>query len=298
MPQAPYYPFGKRCAFSTGRRRTQVPGNAAEIPSCSARFDNLFAPQSRNRRYLAWGLKYPVVAANTLASRVDCDRKSAATGAARVSRPRGQQTVDSGHVRIEVHPEHPEPRKIRRAAEALRAGEVIGYPTDTVYALGCDPLDRKALERLHQIKRMPKSQPLALVCADLSQVAEYAQLDNGQFRLLRRVLPGPYCFILLATRETPRVLHLRERTVGVRVPSSPVAIALVRELGHPIISTTAAHHGDPPPLDAADVAIRFPRIEVVLDAGPCGPTPSTVVDLSKGEIEVLREGAGPLEALD
>jgi tRNA threonylcarbamoyl adenosine modification protein (Sua5/YciO/YrdC/YwlC family) len=201
-------------------------------------------------------------------------------------------------MRIEVHPEHPEPRKIRRAVEALRSGEVIAYPTDTVYALGCDPLDRKSLARLHAIKRMPADQPLALVCADLSQVAEFAQLDNQQFRILRRVLPGPYCVILLATRETPRVLHLKDRTVGVRVPLSPVAIALVRELGHPVISTTAAHHGDPPPLDAADVALRFPRVEVVLDGGPTEGRPSTVVDMSRGEIEVVREGAGPLDVFD
>jgi tRNA threonylcarbamoyl adenosine modification protein (Sua5/YciO/YrdC/YwlC family) len=201
-------------------------------------------------------------------------------------------------MRIEINADHPEPRKIRRAVEALRAGEVIGYPTDTVYALGCDPLDRKALDRLHQVKRMPKAQPLALVCADLSQVAEYAQLDNAQFRLLRRVLPGPYCFILETTRETPRVLHLKDRTVGVRVPKCEAAIALVRELGHPIISTTAAHHGDEPPLDAADVAARFPRLEVILDAGPLGGEPSTVVDLSSGVIDVIREGAGSVEALD
>jgi tRNA threonylcarbamoyl adenosine modification protein (Sua5/YciO/YrdC/YwlC family) len=201
-------------------------------------------------------------------------------------------------MRIEINADHPEPRKIRRAVEALRAGEVIGYPTDTVYALGCDPLDRKALDRLHQVKRMPKRQPLALVCADLSQVAEYAQLDNSQFRLLRRVLPGPYCFILQTTRETPRVLHLKDRTVGVRVPNCEAAIAIVRELGHPIISTTAAHHGDEPPLDAADVAARFPQLELILDAGPLGGEPSTVVDLSNGVIDVVREGAGPVDALE
>ncbi len=201
-------------------------------------------------------------------------------------------------MRIEVHPEHPDPRKIRRAVEALRAGEVIGYPTDTVYALGCDPHDRKAIDRLHQVKRMPKRQPLALVCADLSQVSEYAQLDNAQYRLVRRLLPGPYCFILLATREAPRILHLADRTVGVRVPAAAVPVAIVRELGHPIISTTAADHGTPPPLDAADVAARFPRVEVILDGGPSAGIPSTVVDLSRGQIEIVRAGAGPVDALD
>lgn len=201
-------------------------------------------------------------------------------------------------MRIELHPDIPEPRKIRRAVEALKSGEVIGYPTDTVYALGCDPLDRKAIDKLYQVKRMPKSQPLALICSDFSQLTEYAQLDNAQYHLLKRVLPGPYCFIMLAARGTPRTLHLRDRTVGIRVPAAPIAVALVRELGHPIISTTAAHHGDPPSLDAGDVAARFPSIEVILDAGPCGGEPSTVVDLSQGVIEVLREGAGPVDALD
>lgn len=200
-------------------------------------------------------------------------------------------------MRIEVHPEHPEPRKIRRAVEALRAGEVIGYPTDTVYALGCSPLDRKAIDRLYLIKNAPRTHPLALICADLSQVAEYAQLGNAAFRLLRRTLPGPYCFILETTRETPRMLHLKNRTVGVRVPASPVAIALVKELGHPLVSTTAARSGDDPPLDAGDVADRFPALEIILDAGPGGAVASTVVDLSKGEIDVLREGAGSVDAL-
>jgi len=200
-------------------------------------------------------------------------------------------------MRIEINPEHPEPHKIKRAVEALRAGEVIGYPTDTVYALGCDPKDKKAIERLHQLKRMPKNQPLAIVCADMSQLTEFAQLDNTQFHLLKRILPGPYCIILPATRETPRMLHMRDRSIGVRVPNCAITIALVRELGHPIISTTAAHHGDPPPLDAAEVAERFPRLELILDGGPCGEVVSTVLDLSNGQIEVVREGAGSIDSL-
>ena len=201
-------------------------------------------------------------------------------------------------MRIEVNPQHPEPHKIRRAVEALRAGEVIGYPTDTVYALGCSPLDKKAIDRLYLLKNMPRTQPLALICTDLSQVAQFAQLDNQAFRLLRRVLPGPYCVILEATRETPRQLHLKNRTVGVRVPASAVAIAIVQELGHPLISTTAARHGEAPPLDAAELADRFPMLEIVLDTGPGGSVPSTVVDLSTGTLEIVREGAGSIEALE
>ncbi len=200
-------------------------------------------------------------------------------------------------MRIEVNADHPEPRKIRRAVDALRAGEVIGYPTDTVYALGCDPLDRKAIDRLYAIKNTDRTHPLALICADISQVAEYAQLDNACFRLLRRTLPGPYCYILETTRETPRGLHLKNRTVGVRVPASAIAIAIVRELGHPLISTTAARAGEDPPFDAVELADRFPSLEIILDAGPGGTVPSTIVDLSKGAIDVLREGAGSVDAL-
>jgi len=138
-------------------------------------------------------------------------------------------------MRIEINPQHPEPRKIRRAVDALRAGGVIAYPTDTVYGLGCDILQKKAIDRVYEIKRMPRDQPLAFVCPDLSDIARYAVVDNPSYRVMRRLLPGPYCFILPATREVPRLLMLKRKTVGIRVPSHPVTLALVRELGNPIV---------------------------------------------------------------
>ena len=198
---------------------------------------------------------------------------------------------------IEVYAEHPEPRKIRRAVEGLRAGEVIAYPTDTAYALGCSLYDKAAIDRIYQLRDLPRTHQLSFLCADLSEVARYVSVDQQSFRVLKRALPGPYTFILEATREVPKQLHSRRRTVGVRVPAHPVPRALVRELGHPIVSTTAARpgQGEPPLLDAHDIALAFPRLEIVLDGGVGGSDLTTVVDLTQNE--VVRIGAGSLDVL-
>lgn len=199
---------------------------------------------------------------------------------------------------IEINALYPEPRKVRRAVEALEAGEIIGYPTDTVYALGCDLLNKKAIDRLYAVKRMPKSHPLAIICPDLSDLSRYATVDNHAYRLLRRVLPGPYTFILAATREVPKILHLDDkRTVGIRVPESPIIIEIVRALGRPVISTSAQLHGEPQLVDPRDLSPTFKGVELVFDGGLGGTEPTTVVDLSQGRIDVLREGAGPIDVL-
>lgn len=199
---------------------------------------------------------------------------------------------------LPVNPLHPEPHKIRRAVDALERGEVIAYPTDTVYGLGCDLMNKKAVDRLYQIKRMSPSQPLAFICPDLSDIARYAIVENATYRLLRRLLPGPYCFILEATREVPRLIQSKRKTVGIRVPNHEVILAVVRELGRPVISTTANVDGDPEALiDPDEIDDRFPGLALVLDAGAGGRTPTTVVDLSKGAPEVVREGAGPVDQL-
>jgi tRNA threonylcarbamoyl adenosine modification protein (Sua5/YciO/YrdC/YwlC family) len=200
---------------------------------------------------------------------------------------------------IEINAHHPEPRKVRRAVEALEAGEVIGYPTDTVYALGCDLNNKKAIDRLYALKRMPEDHPLAFICPDLSDLAKYAVVDNHAYRLLRRVLPGPYTFILTATREVPKMLHRSDkRTVGIRVPAAPIIVDVVRALGRPVISSSANLHGQAPLVDAHDLAPTFKGLELVLDGGLGGTEFTTVVDLSQGRIDVLREGAGPIEALE
>jgi len=194
-----------------------------------------------------------------------------------------------------MNPEHPEPRKIRRAVDALTAGEVIGYPTDTVYGLGCDIASKKAVDRLYQIKGMDRSHPLAFIVPDLSEIARYAIVDNQVYRVLRRFLPGPYCFILEATKEVPRLLQTKRKTIGIRVPNHPVITAVVQELGRPVISTTAQRAGAEPHVDAREIDDDFPGLGLVIDAGGGGLVPTTVVDLTVSPPVIIREGAGPVE---
>ncbi len=198
---------------------------------------------------------------------------------------------------LPINPKHPEPRKIQRAVQVLNEGGVIAYPTDTVYGLGCDLMNKSAIERLYQIKGMSRDQSLAFICPDLSDIARYAVVENPQYRILRRYLPGPYCFILTATREVPKIVHMKQKTVGIRVPNHPVTTALVRELGRPLISTTAARHGGPTLIDPWEIEQEFPGLDLVVDGDAGGEVPTTVIDLSKGEIVVVREGAGPIDDL-
>ena len=196
---------------------------------------------------------------------------------------------------LEINPEHPEPRKVRRAVEALLAGDVIGYPTDTVYGLGCDISNKKAVDRLYQIKAMDRSHPLAFICPDLSEIARYAAVDNQIYRVLRRFLPGPYCFILEATKEVPRILQTKRKTIGIRVPNHQVITAVVRELGRPVISTTAQRTGNDPHVDANEIDEDFKGLGLVIDSGGGGLVPTTVVDLTVSPPEVIREGLGPVD---
>jgi tRNA threonylcarbamoyl adenosine modification protein (Sua5/YciO/YrdC/YwlC family) len=198
---------------------------------------------------------------------------------------------------LSVNPEHPEPRKIRRAVEFVQKGAVIAYPTDTVYGLGCDPTNKQAIDALYQIKGMQRDKSLAFICPDLADIAKYAIVENATYRVLKHFLPGPYCFILQATREVPKMLQNKQKTVGIRVPDHPVTQALVRELGHPLISTTAAPPGDDPMVDPWEISEAFPGLELVLDAGGGGLVPTTVVDLSTGVARIVREGAGPIDEL-
>jgi len=200
-------------------------------------------------------------------------------------------------MQIEVNAQHPEPRKIQRAVEALQQGEVIVYPTDTVYAIGCGMGHKRAVDRIYHLTGKDESQLLTLVCADLSDIAKYAVVGNPQYRLLKRLLPGAYTFILPATREVPRMLLSKRKTIGLRIPDHAVARALVSSLGTPLISTSASYRGEEPLNDPAEIVTRFRGIELVLDAGYCGVVSSTVVDLTQDAPVVVREGAGPVDAL-
>lgn len=197
---------------------------------------------------------------------------------------------------VEINAQFPEPRKVKRAVDALLNGDVIAYPTDTAYGLGCDLTNKRALDRLYQIKGMDKSQPLAFICPDLSEIAKYAIVDNQIYRVLRRFLPGPYCFILEATREVPRLVQTKRKTIGIRIPNHEVIRAVVTELGRPVISTTAHRAGAAEPhVDPNEIDDDFKGLGLVLDAGAGGVIPTTVVDLTVSPPEILREGAGPID---
>jgi tRNA threonylcarbamoyl adenosine modification protein (Sua5/YciO/YrdC/YwlC family) len=197
-----------------------------------------------------------------------------------------------------VHPTHPQPRLIAQAAAIIRAGGVIAYPTDSCYAIGCQIGDKEAMQRLRNIRHIDDKHHLTLMCRDLSEIATYAQVDNVQYRLLRKLTPGSYTFILRASREVPRrLLHPRRKTIGMRVPEHAVAQALLAALDEPLLSTTLSLPGDALPLnDGEEIRTRLQHaLDLVLDAGSCGVDPTTMVDLTGAAPELLRKGKGSLE---
>ncbi|NJN39720.1 MAG: threonylcarbamoyl-AMP synthase [Gammaproteobacteria bacterium] len=197
-----------------------------------------------------------------------------------------------------VHPVDPQPRLIARAAEIVRSGGVIAYPTDSCYALGCRVGDKDAMVRMRRIRGMDDQRHLTLMCRDLSEIGTYANVDNARFRLLKQLTPGSYTFILPASREVPRrLMHPRRRTIGVRVPDHRVAQALLAELDEPLLSTTLVLPGDEHPLnDPDEIRRRLEKlVELVLDAGACGIEPSTVVDLTGAVPEIVRVGKGAVD---
>lgn len=199
---------------------------------------------------------------------------------------------------LAINPKTPEPRKIQRVVQILNQGGVIAYPTDTVYGLGCDIGNKQAIDRLYQMKGMDRDHPLAFICPDLSDIAKYAVVENAVYRVLKRFLPGPYCFILQATREVPKMVQTRQKTVGIRVPDHPVTIAIVRELGRPLISSTACLPGEDPFVDPWEIDQQWSALDMVIDVGDqSGTVPTTVVDLSQGDVRIVREGAGPVDEL-
>lgn len=196
-----------------------------------------------------------------------------------------------------IHPVNPQPRLIKRAAEIIRNGGIVVYPTDSCYALGCHIGDKAAMERIRTIRGIDDRHHLTLVCRDLSELAAYARVDNQQFRLLKAATPGSYVFILEATRELPkRLQHPKRRTIGLRIPDHPVVDALLAELGEPILSSTLLLPGDEMPYtDAQEIRERLERqVDLILDGGSCGVEPSTVVDLTGPAPVVTRAGKGSL----
>jgi tRNA threonylcarbamoyl adenosine modification protein (Sua5/YciO/YrdC/YwlC family) len=196
---------------------------------------------------------------------------------------------------LDVHPTDPQPRIIAQAVAMLRDDALIAYPTDSCYALGFELDNRTGTDRIRRIRHLDERHHFTLVCSDFAQLGEFVQLNNAAFRSIKAATPGPYTFILAATREVPkRLAHPRKRTVGVRIPDHPVVRALLRELGKPLVSSTLLLPGEDEPMtDGWTIKERFEHeIDAVIDSGECGTEPTTVVDFSGGFPEVLRVGAG------
>jgi len=200
---------------------------------------------------------------------------------------------------LSIHPENPQQRLIAKAAEIVRKGGVIVYPTDSVYAIGCHIGDKQAMDRIRTIRQLDKNHNFTLMCRDLSELASYARVDNSAFRSLKAQTPGPFTFILPATSEVPRrLMHPKRKTIGLRVPDSPIAQALLAELGEPMMSVTLIMPGDEYPLsDPYDIrAALEAHVDVLIDGGHCGLEPTTVVDMTGSVPEITRQGMGDFSA--
>jgi len=196
---------------------------------------------------------------------------------------------------LEIHNQNPQARLIQQAVDAVRDGAVLVYPTDSAYALGCHLGDKDAVDRIRALRELDDKHNLTLVCRDLSEIATYAQVDNQAYRLLKSLTPGPYTFILDATREVPRRLqHPKRKTIGIRVPGHPIVDALLGNLGEPLISITLQLPGDEQPLtDPQEIKERLRnRVDVIIDGGLGSAQPTTIVDLTGAVPLVLRKGRG------
>lgn len=199
---------------------------------------------------------------------------------------------------FQIHPENPQIRLVRQAVDIIRRGGLVAYPTDSAYALGCHTGDKLALDRIRAIRRLDKHHNFTLMCRDFSELATYAKVDNRVFRLIKKYTPGPFTFILEATSEVPRRLkHPKRKTIGMRVPDNRIALALLEELGEPLMSSTLLLPGDEYPLtDPYEIRESLEHeLELVIDGGFCGMEPTTVVDLTGDSPEVVRQGCGKFE---
>lgn len=194
---------------------------------------------------------------------------------------------------LPLNPENPQQRLVSRVVECLKQGGVIAYPTDTIYGLGCDIFNKKGVKKIYQIKQRDPRKPFSFICADLSDVSNYAQVSNFAFKIMKRYLPGPFTFVLEATRVVPDVLTTRQKTVGIRIPDNPIALAIVRELGHPIVTTSVNMSGEESHCDPEIIDQEIGKqLDMVVDGGNLLGEQSTVISLIDDRIEVLRQGSG------
>ncbi len=195
---------------------------------------------------------------------------------------------------IEINPVNPQARLIEQVVDILRFGGVICYPTDTMYGIGCDIFNQKAVKRIYQLKQRPKDKPFSFMCESLTNISSYGHVGNNAYRIMRKCLPGPYTFVLSGTKLVPKIMLTRQKTVGIRVPDYPICLALIEALGNPVLNTSAQ-------LEGADESVRSvydaeecfgKQVDVIIDAGEIIPEPSTVISLLDDPPQVLRQGKG------
>jgi tRNA threonylcarbamoyl adenosine modification protein (Sua5/YciO/YrdC/YwlC family) len=194
---------------------------------------------------------------------------------------------------ITINSQNPQPRLIRKVVGILTDGGIVVYPTDTYYGIGCDLMNPKAIERIYQLKRRDKGKPFSFICSDLTNISQYAKVSNYAYRTMKRLLPGPYTFILEGSRLVPKIMLTKRKTAGIRVPDNAICLALVRELGHPIITTSATTAEGESFHDASLIHDHFGRqVDAVIDGSPVSGEPSSIVSLIDDTPQIIRRGAG------
>ncbi len=197
---------------------------------------------------------------------------------------------------ITINPDNPQMRLIEKVVDCLRNGGVIAYPTDTYYGIGCDIMNKKAIEKIYMIKRRDKNKPFSFICSDLKHISDFAKVTNSAYRTLKRCLPGPYTFILEGSKMVPKIMLTKRKTAGIRVPDNTICTAIVTTLGNPVLSTSANLPDEDPLSEAWMIDEAFPNlIDMVIDGGPVPNKPSSIISLMDDEPTVLREGAGPVD---
>ncbi len=200
---------------------------------------------------------------------------------------------------IEINPKNPQPRLIAQAVHILSEGGIIAYPTDTIYGIGCDIMNKKAIEKIYRIKRRDKNSPFSFICADLKHISDYAKVSNYAYKTMKRLLPGPYTFILEGSRLVPKIMLTKRKTAGIRVPDHPICIQMVEGLGNPIITTSANMPEVENFNDASLLHDYFgTQIDLVIDGGPVSGQESSVISLISDEPEVFRKGLGDVSSFE
>ena len=198
---------------------------------------------------------------------------------------------------ISINPQNPQLRLVRRVVEVLKQGGVIGYPTDTIYGIGCDLFNKEAIERIYRLKKHNRNKPLSFICSDLKDISGYAHVSNYSYKTMKRLLPGGYTFILEATKLVPKMVMTKQKTVGIRVPDNPICLALVGELGHPIISTSVYRPDEELYSDPREIEERFGKsLDLVIDGGIIVAEHSSMIDLTDEVPKVIRRGKGDISA--